>query len=180
MIISLKPINNESHKDTFTEIYNTYKQLMYYEANLILNDEELSKDAVHEAFIKILHNLNKIQIIHCSKTKAFVTIIVKRVSLNIYNKRKRESIMDINDLENEMNFSPSLLDQLDCFNSNLLLFYQLQPNDQEIIILKYIYGFSIIEISCMLEISEEALYKRFQRCKKKLRKAYFNDNMANK
>lgn len=175
MIIYFKHIDNESQKDTFTEIYNTYKQSMYYEANLILNDKELSKDAVHEAFIKILHNLDKIDDIHCPKTKAFVTIIVKRVSINIYNKRKRESIMDINDLENEMNFSPSLLDQLDCFNSNLLLlFNQLQPNDQEIIILKYIYGFSISEISPMLEISEDALYKRFQRCKNKLRKAYFN------
>jgi len=175
LIIYFKPIDNESQKETFTEIYNTYKQPMYYEANLILNDKELSKDAVHEAFIKILHNLDKIDDIHCPKTKAFVTIIVRRISINIYNKRKRESIMDTNDLENEMNFSPSLLDQLDCFNSNLLLFNQLQPNDQEIIILKYIYGFSISEISPMLEISEEALYKRFQRCKNKLRKAYNHD-----
>ncbi|WP_434799735.1 sigma factor-like helix-turn-helix DNA-binding protein [Terrisporobacter vanillatitrophus] len=38
--------------------------------------------------------------------------------------------------------------------------------------LRYIYGFSISEISCMLEISEKALSKRFQNCKKKLRKAY--------
>lgn len=125
MIIYFKPIDNEPQKETFTEIYNTYKQPMYYEANLILNDKELSKDAVHEAFIKILHNLDKIDDIHCPKTKAFVTIIVRRISINIYNKRKRESIMDINDLENEMNFSPSLLDQLDCFNSNLLLFNKL-------------------------------------------------------
>ena len=175
MIIPLRPIDNKCQKEIFTEIYIKYKQLMYREANLILKDKELSNDAVHEAFIKILHNLDKIENIHCPKTKAFVTIIVRRISINIYNKRKRESIMDINDLENEMNFSPSLLDQLDCFNSNLLLFNQLQPNDQEIIILKYIYGFSISEISPMLEISEEALYKRFQRCKNKLRKAYNHD-----
>lgn len=167
-------MNNESQKDTFTEIYIKYKQLMYSEANLILNDKELSKDAVHEAFIKILHNLDKIENIHCPKTKAFVTIIVRRVSINIYNKRKRENIIYLSDVENEINFLPSLLNQLDCVNDGILLITQLKSKDQEIIILKYIYGFSISEISPMLDISKEALYKRFQRCKEKLRKAYFN------
>ncbi len=174
MIISLRHMNNESQKDTFTEIYIKYKQLMYREANLILKDKELSNDAVHEAFIKILHNLDKIENIHCPKTKAFVTIITRRVSLNIYNKRKRENIMYISDVENEVNFLSSLLNQLDCVNDDILLINQLSTKDQEIITLKYIYGFSISEISPMLEISEDALYKRFQRCKKKLRKAYFN------
>lgn len=82
--------------------------------------------------------------------------------------------MYISDVENEVNFLPSLLNQLDCVNDDILLINQLSSKDQEIITLKYIYGFSISEISPMLEISEDALYKRFQRCKKKLRKAYFN------
>ncbi|MEW9079263.1 RNA polymerase sigma factor [Terrisporobacter glycolicus] len=180
MIISLQHIDNQPQKDIFTEIYIEYKQLMYHEANLILKDKELSKDAVHEAFIKILHNLYRIENVHCPKTKAFVIIIIRRVSINIYNKRKRENIMYISDLENEINFLPSLLNQLDCVNNDILLIKQLQPKDQEIITLKYIYGFSISEISQMLEINKEALYKRFQRCKKKLRKAYFNDKMSNK
>lgn len=169
MIIYLNTIYTEEEKEIFIGIYNNYKQLMYYEANSILNDEQLSEDAVHEAFIKILHNLNNIKEINCPKTKAFVVIIVRRISLNYYNKRKKEEIMDINDLENKIYNLPTLIDKLDCVNSISLSLSKLSTKDQDLITLRYGYGFSISEISRMLDISEDALYKRFQRCKVKFR-----------
>lgn len=61
------------------------------------------------------------------------------------------------------------MDDIDSFNTVLLAIKKLSPLDQDIFIFKFNYGFSNTEISSSLNMSEEALYKRIQRGKKKLR-----------
>jgi len=47
---------------------------MFYVANSILKDEHLAEDAVHQAFIKIIENLNKInEILDNSDKRAYLT-----------------------------------------------------------------------------------------------------------
>lgn len=89
MLIYFNTMICEEEESFFKEIYLTYKSLMFYEANLILKDIELSENAVHDAFIKIIENIDKINEVNCPKTKSFVVIIVRRISINIYNKRKK-------------------------------------------------------------------------------------------
>ncbi|RRH15882.1 RNA polymerase sigma factor, partial [Clostridioides difficile] len=81
----------------FEEIYIKYKKLMFYVANQILKDDVLAEDAVHSSFLKIIDNLDKVNDVNSPKTKGFVVIIVKRISINIYNRRKKEEISNIND-----------------------------------------------------------------------------------
>ncbi|EGT4060805.1 sigma-70 family RNA polymerase sigma factor, partial [Clostridioides difficile] len=57
MLIYLSIIDSEEEKDKFEKIYEKYKKLMFYIANQILQDEQLSEDAVHNAFLKIIDNL---------------------------------------------------------------------------------------------------------------------------
>ncbi|OMK69243.1 hypothetical protein BER44_004089, partial [Clostridioides difficile] len=47
------------------------------------------EDAVHSSFLKIIDNLDKVNDVNSPKTKGFVVIIVKRISINIYNRRKK-------------------------------------------------------------------------------------------
>ena len=60
MLIYLQMIESEEDKSKFIEIYNQYKYLMFSVANRILKNEYDAEDAVHQAFVSIIDNLNKV------------------------------------------------------------------------------------------------------------------------
>jgi len=51
---------------------------MFYVANSILKDEHLAEDAVHQAFIRIIESLDKINEIKCPKTPPSFRYISKK------------------------------------------------------------------------------------------------------
>lgn len=82
MLIYLSMIETEEDKSKFVQLYETYKNLMFYVSNRILNDEYLAEDAVHQTFIKIIENLDKIKEVRCHKTKSY--IVTMGVLQNIF------------------------------------------------------------------------------------------------
>ena len=170
MLIYLSIIDSEEEKDKFEKIYEKYKKLMFYIANQILQDEQLSEDAVHNAILKIIDNLDKIIEINSPRTKGFIVIIVKRISINIYNKRKREEISDINDESYKFNSLDLSIENIGEYSNLGEALRRLSEIDLQIILLKYSHGFSIKEISKILDIKEVNLYKRNKRALNKLKK----------
>ncbi|MBR5318831.1 MAG: hypothetical protein IKU46_04460, partial [Peptococcaceae bacterium] len=51
-------IDSIEDQNKFEYLYNTYKNTMYYFSKRILNDIQLSEDAVHEAFLRIARNIS--------------------------------------------------------------------------------------------------------------------------
>ena len=72
---------------------------MFYVANRILKDEYLSEDVVHQAFLRIIDNLSKIDKIDCHKTKGFIVVIVENIAIDFYRKRKRENSISFDEVE---------------------------------------------------------------------------------
>ena len=92
MLIYLSLLDTQEDISKFELIYNTYKKQMYYTANNILKDNYLAEDAVHNAFLRIIDNLEKIDDVNSHNTKGLIVIIVKNVSIDIYRKNKKERI----------------------------------------------------------------------------------------
>ena len=90
MIIYLQMLESEDDRVRFEQIYMTYSGLMFCAAKRILKSDADAEDAVHEAFLSIAKNLEKISDIHCPKTRAYIVIIVERKALDIIRKRKHE------------------------------------------------------------------------------------------
>lgn len=76
-------IDEPSDKEKFTEIYYEYKDMMFYKAMSILHNEALAEEAVQDSFLKIAKNISGISLAVCSKTAAFVVIIIRNTSINI-------------------------------------------------------------------------------------------------
>ncbi|WP_343097458.1 RNA polymerase sigma factor, partial [Clostridioides difficile] len=95
MLIYLAMLELEEDKIKFEKIYEKYRQIMFYVANKILKDDHLSEDAVHNAFLRIIKNIDKIDEVDSPRTKAFIVIIVERIAIDFYRKRKREKVSDI-------------------------------------------------------------------------------------
>ena len=79
MLIYLSLIDSLEDKRKFERLYIAYKQTMYYVANRILKDSYAAEDAVHQAFLRIINHLEKIDESDCRKTKAFLVVVTEHI-----------------------------------------------------------------------------------------------------
>ena len=61
MIVYLQMIETDEDKSKFEEIYQEYRNLMYYVAYKRMQHEQDAEDVVHHVFVKIAENLLKSQ-----------------------------------------------------------------------------------------------------------------------
>ena len=134
---------------------------MFFLGNRILRDEYLAEDAIHQAFLRIIDNLDKIDKIDCHKTKGFVVIIVENIAIDFYRKRKREKTISfdeiefyIKDIKNESNLIINDVEEA---------ILKLSINYSSVFRLKYSQGYSNREISEILKISEQNVRQRISR-----------------
>jgi len=166
LAIYLAVIDVEQDKNKFEILYTTYRKLMFYIANQILKDEYLAEDATHQAFLKIIENIDKIEDVHCHKTKSYIVIIVKNNAINLYNKRKRNTTIPLEQMEfciSDESFSR--LEDLDYLTKTVM---KLPVIYKEVLTLKYVQECSNAEIAQTLGISEATVRKRLERARHKL------------
>lgn len=82
-------IETEEDKSKFERIYNNYRQTMYYAAYHILKNEHTAEDIVHQAFLRVIDHLDKIDENNCHKTKAFLVVITEHLAIDYYRKTKK-------------------------------------------------------------------------------------------
>ncbi|MBA1334991.1 MAG: RNA polymerase ECF-type sigma factor [Firmicutes bacterium] len=164
--IYLAMLEGDEEKNKFESLYVTYRKLMFYVANRILNDESLAEDAVHQAFVKILENFDKVGEISCHKTKSYVVTIVRNAAINMYNRRKRHSTVPIE--EAAFYIAEEKLERTDDLDYLAEAVLKLPAIYKDALKLKYVQGFSNAETAKMLDISEAAVRKRLERAKRML------------
>ena len=166
MLIYLSLIDSLEDKRKFERLYIAYKQTMYYVANRILKDSYAAEDAVHQAFLRIINHLEKIDESDCRKTKAFLVVVTEHISIDLYRKRKRENILSYDEImiyiENDSINFDAHMDEVS------LAISQLPINYSTVLLLKYSQGYNDTEISQLLHIKEDNVRKRISRAKKRL------------
>lgn len=162
MLAFLAAIESGADRSKCERLYETYNHLMFYVANGILNDSHAAEDAVQRAFVKIIDYLQKIDEIDCPKTKGLMVIIVKRVAIDLYNRRRRRGETPYDELAE----TPGALDAADGVTAAIL---RLPPLYAEAMELRFVQGFSVREIAKLLNAEEAAVSKRITRGKEKLR-----------
>jgi len=74
---------SESDKEKLRAIYGAYKNRMYIAACKVLDDPYKAEDAVHEAFIAISNNLEKLSDTDSVSTASYVIKAAKNTALNM-------------------------------------------------------------------------------------------------
>lgn len=163
LLIYLAMIDGQEDKDKFEQIYKTYYKLLFYVANKILKDTHLSEDAVHNTFLKLLENLDKIDQVDCHKTRSLLVVITRNHSINLYNRQKSHPIVPLDENfygSSEVAVASEASDEL----TDAIL--KLPDAYRNTLTLKYVQGYSNKEITIMLDISEANVRKRLERAKK--------------
>ena len=165
-------IESNEDKKRFTELYHTYKNLMYKVAFDILQNPHDAEEALQESFFNIAKNFSNISEINCPQTKAFVVIVIRNCSYNMLKKinRRHEADIDIDELE--IPVEKPLPDEtaLDKYGVEALesALRQLPQNYYDIIYLTSYMDYSINEAAKFLGISYENAKKRLNRARAKL------------
>jgi len=169
-LISISLIHNQDDHDKLTEIYKLYSGTMLYVAKSILHDNHLAEDAVSEAFIRIIDNLDKIEEVNSYQTRSFVVIIVRNISLNILKKQKHIELQD--DFTSYSEDEDSFLDTItamELYDKIVETISKLNKNYSDILYLKMQMKYSYDDIAKILGISKENAKMRLSRARKALK-----------
>lgn len=167
MIIYLQMLETPEEKSKFEQIYLEYRNLMFYIANRILHDQHDSEDAVHEAFLKIIKIIDQIEDSKCPKTRNLTVIIVERVAIDIWRRRKRLQFIPIDDEDIGIVFTDNI-ENIEIQSNLALAIAKLPARYRELLLLRYDNGFSETEITQIMSMSLSNVHKSIQRAKKRL------------
>ena len=166
-------IENDTDRSKATEIYLKYYSTMIYVAKSILNDQASAEDAVSEALIKIIRNIEKINDISCYKTRCYIVIIVRNTALNLLKKQtSRVSNLDDN-YEDISDSDISLLDNFvseESYQTIIKAIRSLPESLSDVLYLSTINDFDNKKISKILNLSYDVVKMRLSRAKKAIRK----------
>ncbi len=169
MLMYLTLLDTQEEKSKFELIYIHYRQLMFYIAKNILKDDFLSEDAVHDAFINIAKSLGNVTDAVSPRTKRYVVIIVRNISLNMLKKQKlSEDIEDMGEyISDDLILEDEVLSKIS-FDFIVEQIINLPVIYKDVLYLSYVEDLNTNEISRLISISNETVKKRLQRGRKKL------------
>ena len=81
----------QEKQETLRQLYEQYEQPMYRIAYAILHHTEQAEDAVSDAFLRILRNLEKFETMDAVQTKSYIVKVIRSTAINQYQRNKLES-----------------------------------------------------------------------------------------
>ncbi len=148
--------------EAFGELIENNKLKMYKTAKAILNNEDDICDAIQETLISIYKNLNKLK-----ENKFFSTWII-RILINkcydiIAKNKSQGKVVDILEVQDLKTY-----DKYECNSIVSKALDEIEEDLRTITILYYYNGFSVKEISEMLNIPEGTVKSRLSRARNKI------------
>ena len=161
MIIYLQMIETDADKDKFVQIYKKYKKQMLFVAQRILGNPHDAEDAVHQAFLSIIENFEKISEIECPETRAYIVIITERKALDIIRSNQKyaaEYVDQLGGIEFSMPNDHGLRSAL----------ARLPARYREVLLLRFSAGYSTKELAELFEMNHASVQKLIWRAKEAL------------
>ncbi|MBQ9925965.1 MAG: sigma-70 family RNA polymerase sigma factor [Clostridia bacterium] len=163
MLVYLSMIEGDRRRERFASIYDQYKNLMFYAANRILQNEQDAEDVVHEAFLVVIDRLDDLWESHGPHIKAFVLAITEHKAVDLWRRRRHfgEQVAF-----EEAHHAPARSGEAVGLNEAIAC---LPADDRALILMRYEMGFTTREIARMLGKKEGAVARAITRAKDRLR-----------
>ena len=162
MFVYLAMIDSPDDQAKFERVYHKYRYLMLHVAKQILQNHHDAEDAVHQAFISIIENIEKISEVDSPKTRSFIVIISKRKAIDLLRQNTRRQTLELDEDIAGIEM-PCDLD-----NPIAAAIAKLPPHLREVLLLRFDNGFTTREIASMLDISDSGVRKLIARAKRSL------------
>ena len=162
MFVYLAMIDSPDDQAKFERVYHKYRYLMLHVAKQILQNHHDAEDAVHQAFISIIENIEKISEVDSPKTRSFIVIISKRKAIDLLRQNTRRQTLELDE------DIAGIQMPCDLDNPIAAAIAKLPPHLREVLLLRFDNGFTTREIASMLDISDSGVRKLIARAKRSL------------
>jgi len=174
LLISLLNLVDEENQEKFTDVYKTYKNLMFSIAKNYINDDEYAEDCVLDAFIDIGMHFYQVGDVLSSRTRNYVSVIVKTAAMKKFNKESRSIPVDeieIDEIYKDYKFTNT---EDEFFRNQTTknvhkAINQLEDMYKFPILLKNIYGYKSKDIAKLTGLSDDVVRKRISYAKQKIK-----------
>ena len=95
LALYLGVLDNRSFEEEFTEVYNTYKRLVYHTAYKIMDDSYLAEDVLQEVFLYVAKNCSKIHRENCHELAAYLVSCSRSRAYDMLRKQREELLEDV-------------------------------------------------------------------------------------
>ena len=142
------------------ETIRKYSNMLYRICLVYLASEDQAEDALQETFIRYMKKAPKFN--DAEHEKAWLIRVATNICRDICRFRLRNTDLNIDDFENYCGTDDKSVEILE-------LVLNLPQKHKEVILLYYVEGYKVNEISELLSISVSAVKKRLQYARKKLK-----------
>ena len=161
-MVYLQSLDSPEDRAKLEQLYRSWRGLMLHAANDILHDWQDAEDAVHNAFLAIAGNLEKIADPEDRRAKLFVLTVVQHKAIDLYRMKQRRPA---GELPEELTGPPVEYHGENGLTRCLL---KLPLRYRSFLLLKYDLGFTNRELSRILGLSAPAVRKLDQRARDRL------------
>lgn len=164
-------------REFFREIYETYRDEMFYTAYVILANVQDTEDILQETFIALIANIDKMKENTSQKNWNYIATIVKNKAINLYNKRKRltDRELPINEevVENTVDETFDLkVSEIEHDEIIMKLLEEVTELQRDILLLYYYHDLSYAEIGEIVDRDPDAVRHLMYRARKKLQRIW--------
>lgn len=173
LALYLGMIETPEEKLAFEDLYNTYKGKMFSLAYSVLKNHHNAEEAVSQAFFTAARNFAKISELTPVQQGAYLKITVKNAAIDIYRKETNARSTPLEEIEDYAAASDDVSDEVLSemnYNSVVEAIRSLPEQYAECLYLFHVRDLSVKDIAAHLYIEPEAVKKRLQRARQKLRK----------
>ena len=160
----------EKDRSTLEQIYIKHKNLMLSRAYEILGDSELAEDAVHNAFLRLMKNMSKLEDAYSPRTRGYVLIVTENVAKSIYVKQRKTVPIELDEtIPDTKSVSSEVVGRI---TAELLAekIGELPAKYREVLLLKSLHNMNDRQIADSLGINQATARKRIERARAALKK----------
>jgi RNA polymerase sigma-70 factor (ECF subfamily) len=160
-------MDQEVNKQEFLRTFNAYGDAIFRFCVLKVSSREIAQDISQEVFTRYWQALRKGE--DFKNERAYLYTVARNLIIDWYRKKKESSLDTLTDagIEFQGDAANSISDKSE-IREVLEVIDQLDEDDREVMLLRYVEGFSPKEIAQLLSESPNAISVRIHRALKKV------------
>ena len=175
----LSIVETEEQKNKVIFIYENFFSYMSFKANQVLKNKDDVEDVVHESMLKIIENIDIIDLSDVSRARSLCGMIAKNKAIDHCKLKDNQSISleeTITEAPLEDSSPEEIVIKEEMYNILLSAFHSLDDRYRDPCILKFLYNYKEREIALLLDLPPNTVSTRIYRGKQILREALRKEN----
>lgn len=155
----MSELNGEA---VLAEVFRLYREPMLRLAFRVLGNERDAEDAVQDAFESVARNLEHLEQPGSPRTRGYIMVITERKAIDLLRARRRQETEALDEDAGSIDFPDA------GGHSLASCMARLPPRYREILLLRFVYGYSMRETAELMGVPFTTVGKLSQRAKERL------------